>query len=94
MAISHPLIRDNENLSRIRSGEEEVFEALFREHYAGLCVFATRILGSRAVAEETVQDVFWKCASPRWSSSSSTAPAWTTSRSSARRTGVSCLRIK
>ena len=58
MAISLPLIHDNEILSRIRTGEEAAFETLFREHYAGLCVFATRILESRAVAEEIVQDVF------------------------------------
>jgi len=58
MAISHPLIQDNDILSRIRTGEEAAFEVLFKEHYAGLCVFATRILESRAVAEETVQDVF------------------------------------
>jgi len=33
-------------------------EALFREHYAGLCSFAGRYLKSRAVAEEVVQELF------------------------------------
>jgi RNA polymerase sigma-70 factor (ECF subfamily) len=34
------------------------FEALFREHYAPLCSFVLRYVGTRAVAEELVQDVF------------------------------------
>jgi RNA polymerase sigma-70 factor (ECF subfamily) len=33
-------------------------EALFREHYAGLCSFVGRYLKSRAVAEEVVQELF------------------------------------
>lgn len=34
------------------------FEAIFREYYGPLCGFAERTVGSRAVAEEVVDDVF------------------------------------
>jgi RNA polymerase sigma-70 factor, ECF subfamily len=33
-------------------------EKLFHEHYQGLCSFVTRYLGSRAIAEEIVQELF------------------------------------
>ena len=39
-------------------GSDAEFEALFRAHYASLCAFASRMVGSRAVAEELVQEVF------------------------------------
>jgi RNA polymerase sigma-70 factor (ECF subfamily) len=39
-------------------GSDAEFEALFRAHYAPLCAFASRMVGSRAVAEELVQEVF------------------------------------
>jgi RNA polymerase sigma-70 factor, ECF subfamily len=42
---------------RIQAGDEAAFEALFREHYHGLCVFAARLVASDAIAEELVQDV-------------------------------------
>jgi RNA polymerase sigma-70 factor (ECF subfamily) len=44
-------------LERIRAGDPGAFEALFREHYHGLCLFAARLVASDAVAEELVQDV-------------------------------------
>jgi RNA polymerase sigma-70 factor, ECF subfamily len=37
---------------------EAMFDALVREHYARLCQFALDLVGSRADAEEVVQDVF------------------------------------
>lgn len=37
---------------------DRAFDALFRAHYAALYRFAYRLLGSRADAEEVVQDVF------------------------------------
>src|SRR5262249_30174992 len=46
-------------VARIRGGDSAAFEALFRAHYNGLCVFAVRMLGSSGEAEEIVQDVFF-----------------------------------
>jgi RNA polymerase sigma-70 factor (ECF subfamily) len=45
-----------ELVARIRRGDEAAFRVLFSAHYNGLCVFAARILGSDAVAEEVVQE--------------------------------------
>lgn len=39
-------------------GNDAEFESLFRAHYAALCAFVSRMVGSRAVAEELVQEVF------------------------------------
>ena len=46
-------------LERIRRGDAEAFEALFRALAPGLCALATRYVESRAVAEEIVQDLFF-----------------------------------
>ncbi|OLE58124.1 MAG: hypothetical protein AUG74_17480 [Bacteroidetes bacterium 13_1_20CM_4_60_6] len=35
----------------------ESFEAVFRQHYSGLCAMASRMLGSAETAEEVVQSV-------------------------------------
>jgi RNA polymerase sigma-70 factor (ECF subfamily) len=59
--MSHPsqLARQSaEWIERIRRGDEEAFERLFRAFTPGLCAFATRYVGSREVAEELVQDLF------------------------------------
>jgi RNA polymerase sigma-70 factor (ECF subfamily) len=45
-------------MARIRTGDEAVFETLFRTFAPGLCSFLTRYVGERAIAEELVQDVF------------------------------------
>jgi RNA polymerase sigma-19 factor, ECF subfamily len=50
-------------VARLRNGDHDAFEAVFREHYAGLCSFANRFVAAPDVAEEIVQDVFaglWK----------------------------------
>ena len=53
-----PIATPNDELSaRIRAGDERAFDALFRDYYNGLCVFAAHIVGSDAAAEEIVQDV-------------------------------------
>jgi len=47
----------------VRDTQAAILESLFREHYASLCSYAYRHVGSRAHAEEVVQDVFlsvWK----------------------------------
>jgi RNA polymerase sigma-70 factor (ECF subfamily) len=43
---------------RVRRGDAQAFEMLFRAHAANLAAYAYRIVGSRAVAEEIVDDVF------------------------------------
>jgi RNA polymerase sigma-70 factor, ECF subfamily len=53
----------SEWVGRIRAGDESAFETLFRACAPGLCLFATRYLGSRSAAEDLVQELFlslWK----------------------------------
>jgi RNA polymerase sigma-70 factor (ECF subfamily) len=45
-------------VARVRAGDVRAFEALFRAYYGGLCSFALRYTGERALAEELVQDLF------------------------------------
>lgn len=45
-------------VERIRAGDEEAFDILFKEYYSNLCRFGWRYVKSKAVAEEVVQDVF------------------------------------
>jgi RNA polymerase sigma-70 factor (ECF subfamily) len=48
---------------RIRAGDADAFETVFRELYPGLCSFVTHRVRSRAIAEDIVQDLFlslWK----------------------------------
>ena len=50
-------------VERVRAGDPLAFEAIFRCYHAELCVAAEYIVGSRAAAEDVVQDVFlrvWK----------------------------------
>lgn len=59
MSVPHRLpYHGPEWLERVRSGDEAAFEALFRAFAPGLCALAARYVGSRAVAEELVQDLF------------------------------------
>src|SRR4051794_19234518 len=53
--ISH--VDESELLSRLREGNDEAYSTIFREHYPGLVVSATRLLGERASGEEIAQDV-------------------------------------
>jgi RNA polymerase sigma-19 factor, ECF subfamily len=46
------------SIARLRDSDHAEFEAIFREHYAGLCGFANRFVAAPDVAEEIVQDVF------------------------------------
>jgi RNA polymerase sigma-70 factor (ECF subfamily) len=43
--------------ARLRSGDDEAFAAVFREHYASLVGSAERLLGDRAAAEDAAQEV-------------------------------------
>lgn len=48
---------DRELLDRLRRGDRDAFDAIFRAHYPSLVGVAERIVGERAVAEEVAQDV-------------------------------------
>ena len=48
---------DSALLERLRAGDSDAFDAVFRANYAGLVATAERMLGRRDVAEEIVQDV-------------------------------------
>ena len=43
--------------ARLRSGDDQAFAAVFREHYASLVASAERLVGDRAAAEDTAQEV-------------------------------------
>jgi RNA polymerase sigma-70 factor (ECF subfamily) len=51
---------DAELLLRLRNGDERALEAVFRAHYASMCNVVRRIVFAPDVAEELVQDVFFK----------------------------------
>lgn len=44
--------------SAIKSGDQRVFERVFRMFYVPLCDYAAMILGEQAEAEDVVQDLF------------------------------------
>jgi RNA polymerase sigma-70 factor (ECF subfamily) len=48
---------EGELLARVRAGDDEAFATVFRLHYPGLVVTATRLLLERTLAEETAQEV-------------------------------------
>ena len=50
-------MEEAELLARLRQGDDDAYAAIFREHYPGLVVTATRLLNERMLAEEIVQDV-------------------------------------
>jgi RNA polymerase sigma-70 factor (ECF subfamily) len=50
-------VTDRELLDRLRQGDRDAFDTVFRAHYATLVGVAERIVGERAVAEELGQDV-------------------------------------
>jgi RNA polymerase sigma-70 factor, ECF subfamily len=50
-------VTDRELLDRLRQGDRDAFDAVFRAHYPALVGVAERISGERAVAEELAQDV-------------------------------------
>jgi RNA polymerase sigma-70 factor (family 1) len=57
MVHPHAVHADDGLIARIRAGDGSAFEAIVRDHYNGLCIFAARLTGSDAAAEEIVQDV-------------------------------------
>ncbi len=49
---------DEELVAKLRAGDEEAFASLVRAHHTSLVRLATAIVGSRALAEEVVQDTW------------------------------------
>jgi len=45
-------------LNRIRKGDEQAFEQIFKSYYPHLVLFAQKYLGDRDLSESLVQDVF------------------------------------
>lgn len=58
-------------LARIRAGDEQAFEQLFRSYYQPLCDFTLSYVRSRETAEELVQTVFLRL----WETHTSFTPA-------------------
>jgi RNA polymerase sigma-70 factor (ECF subfamily) len=50
-------VTDRELLDRLRQGDRDAFDTIFRAHYPSVVAMAERIAGERAVAEELGQDV-------------------------------------
>ncbi len=48
---------DRALLDRLRSGDQEAFDSIFRTHYAYLVAFAQGVLRDRAAAEDSAQEV-------------------------------------
>ena len=45
-------------LARIRVGDQQAFESIFRRYYVAIVAFANRYVDDRPLAEELVQDLF------------------------------------
>src|SRR4051812_4598701 len=50
-------MEDKELFARIRGGDRDAFDSLFRTYYAQLVGFAERVVHDRAAAEDVAQDV-------------------------------------
>ena len=53
------ILKEQQQLRKIRKGDLDSFETLFHQYYPGLCSYAESLLGKPEVAEEVVQDVFY-----------------------------------
>ncbi len=62
---SPPPPGDAELVRRIRGGDERALEQVFRSYYDGMCSFVRRFVHAPDIAEELVQDVFFKLWSKR-----------------------------
>ena len=54
------MIRDSEIIWRIRQGDIEQFETLFRSSYVSLVKYARTLIKDKDTAEEIVQDLFFR----------------------------------
>ena len=53
------ILKEQQQLRKIRKGDVDTFENLFHQFYAGLCGYAESLVNKPEVAEEVVQDVFY-----------------------------------
>ena len=53
------ILKEQQQLRKIRKGDIDSFEKLFHRYYHGLHVYATTLVRSAEIAEEVVQDVFY-----------------------------------
>lgn len=53
------VLKDQQQLRKIRRGDIASFEKLFHRYYPGMCRYGESLLRSSEVAEEVVQDVFY-----------------------------------
>jgi|WetSurSiteA1Bulk_404760.scaffolds.fasta_scaffold07751_2 RNA polymerase sigma-70 factor, ECF subfamily len=51
-------MEEQELIHRLRSGEEEAFEIIFRKYFQGMCLFAEHFVRNHETAEEIVEDFF------------------------------------
>ena len=51
-------VPDPDLVSRLRAGDRDAFEVVFRDHFGRLADYASRMVGSRDSAEDVVQEVF------------------------------------
>lgn len=51
---------DKRLIERVRRGEKEAFEMLFKQYYQPLCVFALRYLPDEDSARDLVQEMFYR----------------------------------
>jgi RNA polymerase sigma-70 factor (ECF subfamily) len=51
---------DKVRLLALKQGDEQVFESVFHEYYVPLCIHARRYVVEPELAEEVVQDMFFK----------------------------------
>ena len=54
------MIRDTEIIGRIRKGDIGQFESLFRSSYVSLVKYAKKLIKDQDMAEEMVQDLFFR----------------------------------
>jgi len=57
-AVENTSEADHALAARIRAGDDQAFDELFRAHYEAACDYAARFVGDTAVAEDVAQDVF------------------------------------
>jgi len=53
------VLKEQQQLRKIRKGDIEAFEILFHRFYSGLCHYAVSLVRKEEIAEEVVQDVFY-----------------------------------
>jgi RNA polymerase sigma-70 factor (ECF subfamily) len=53
------ILKEQQQLRKIRKGDIEAFEILFHRFYSGLYNYAVSLLRKEEIAEEVVQDVFY-----------------------------------